>query len=71
MRTYETQLNRIAIGPRTRSPAGSDAAFRSADVFDDNGLSKQPLIGSAISRPISSRGPPAGFGTITVMGRVG
>jgi hypothetical protein len=36
----ETEVNRIAIWPRTSGTAGTDAPVRSADIFDDDGLSK-------------------------------
>src|SRR6202162_3538009 len=41
MRGYETDFNRIAIGPRVSSPPGPDASIRSGDVFDDDRLSKR------------------------------
>jgi hypothetical protein len=41
MRGYATLLNRVAIGLRARNAAGASAAIRSADIFDDNGLSKR------------------------------
>ena len=51
MRAHETEVNRIAIGPRASSPAGTDAPVRSADVFDDDGLSKRP------SHPLGHNSP--------------
>src|SRR5262249_37454645 len=41
MRRCATQLNRVAVRSRPGGPAGTDAPIRSADVFDDDGLSKR------------------------------
>jgi hypothetical protein len=38
----KTDINRITIRPCTGSPTGTDAPVRSADVFDDDGLTEQP-----------------------------
>jgi hypothetical protein len=41
IRTQETQVNRITIGPRASGAAGTDAPLSSGDVFDDDRLSKR------------------------------
>jgi hypothetical protein len=41
MRGRRPQINRVAIGPRTSSPADTDAPIRSSGIFKDDGLSKR------------------------------
>ena len=36
-----TKVNRVAIWPRASSLANTDASITSADIFDDDGLSKR------------------------------
>src|ERR1700680_2640473 len=40
MRGHDTEVNRMAIGPRASSPADPDAPVRSGNVFYDDRLSK-------------------------------
>jgi hypothetical protein len=65
------EVDRIAIGFRAGSPAGTNASVGPADVFDDDGLFSESLIRAASTRPNTSVGPPAANATIMVMGRVG
>jgi|SRR5712671_2483990 len=51
MRAQETEVNRIAIGPRVSEAADTDAPASSADVFNDDGLSKR------LSHPLGKDSP--------------
>ena len=70
-----TEVDRMAIGPRTSEAADADTTVGPADVFDDDGLAKGP------SHPLSkdprdhvrttSGRKRNNHGTIIVIGRAG
>src|SRR5262249_21247902 len=70
-RAVKTETNRVAIRLRAGSATDADASVSSADVLNDDRLPNGPRIRSAMIRAITSVAPPAGKGTIIVIGRVG
>ena len=61
----------VSIGRRTGGTASADAAAGTGDVFDDDWLTSDSLIRSAMMRPTRSVPPPAENGTSIVIGFVG
>ena len=72
MRGRGADAQRVAVGGRANRAADAEAAGGAADVLDDDGLAENgPQTLSARNRASVSVAPPAGNGTIMVIGRVG
>ena len=67
----QRRCERIAIGSGAGEPADADTAGGAADIVDDDGLTKRARMPSAMTRASISLAPPAGNGTMMVIGRVG
>ena len=61
----------IAVGRCLCHATGADCATCSGDVLNDDWTAEISLICCANKRPTASVGPPAGYGTTSVIGLVG
>jgi hypothetical protein len=60
-RADETEDDRVTIGRRACSPAGADSAVRSADVFDDDGLTERHPHALGHNSPCQVRNAARGY----------
>ena len=71
MRGRGADAQRVAVGGRAHGAADAEAAGGASDILDHDRLAEIGRICSARKRASVSVAPPAGNGTIMVIGRVG